>query len=117
MNSSSLDLCDVFPSNHSEYACVLLFIVYILTCYNYFITLIYMGLQRKQREEIDDTQPVPEQETPPEPVQETLEPDVQEEPPKKVGRPKKEKKPRTAKQLANDERQRQRFKQQHEAKK
>ena len=31
------------------------------------------------------------------------------EEPKKVGRPKKEKKPRTAKQLANDERQRQRF--------
>ena len=57
--------------------------------------------------------PTPQPPQPSEPL--STEPVPEES--KKVGRPKKEKKPRTAKQLANDERQRQRFKQEHEARK
>ena len=74
-----------------------------------------MGVQKKQPDEI--VEPVQEQvpviEAPAEP---TPEPTL-EEPPKKAGRPKKEKKPRTPAQLANDEKQRQRFKREHEARK
>ena len=77
-----------------------------------------MGLQRPQRHEIaraalaakesTNLEQVVEKPVPEEPVQ-SIQEQVQAEP-KKVGRPKKEKKPRSAKQLANDERQRQRFK-------
>ena len=71
-----------------------------------------MGLQRKQRDEIDDSQPVEEHQQPETPQLEVAEntlPEPVEEPalPKKVGRPKKARKPRTKKQLENDERQRQ----------
>ena len=72
-----------------------------------------MGVQKKQPDEI--VEPVQEQapviEAPAEPTPEP----TPEEPPKKAGRPKKEKKPRTPAQLANDEKQRQRFKKEHEA--
>ena len=74
-----------------------------------------MGVQKRQPDEIDE--PVQEQapviEAPAEPTPEP----VPEPEPKKVGRPKKEKKPRTPAQLANDEKQRQRFKKEHEARK
>ena len=76
-----------------------------------------MGVQKKQPDEI--IEPVEEkvQVEAPEPSLPEPVPEPVPEEPKKVGRPKKEKKPRTAKQLANDERQRQRFKQEHEARK
>ena len=68
-----------------------------------------MGVQKKQPDEI--VEPVEEQA----PVIEAPAEPTPEEPPKKAGRPKKEKKPRTPAQLANDEKQRQRFKKEHEA--
>ena len=68
-----------------------------------------MGVQKKQPDEI--VEPVEE----PAPVIEAPAEPTPEEPPKKAGRPKKEKKPRTPAQLANDEKQRQRFKKEHEA--
>ena len=68
-----------------------------------------MGVQKKQPDEI--IEPVQEQA----PVIEAPAEPTPEEPPKKAGRPKKEKKPRTPAQLANDEKQRQRFKKEHEA--
>ena len=74
-----------------------------------------MGVQKKQPDEI--VEPVQEQvpviEAPAEPTPEP----IPEPEPKKAGRPKKEKKPRSAAQLANDEKQRQRFKREHEARK
>ena len=74
-----------------------------------------MGVQKKQPDEI--VEPVEEQtpviEAPAEPTPEP----IPEPEPKKAGRPKKEKKPRTPAQLANDEKQRQRFKKEHEARK
>ena len=72
-----------------------------------------MGVQKKQPDEIVEPvqEEVPVIEAPAEPT-----PDPVPEPePKKAGRPKKEKKPRSAAQLANDEKQRQRFKREHEA--
>jgi len=88
-----------------------------------------MGLQRPQRHEIaraalaaresTNLEQVVEKPVTEEPVQSVPEPvpePVQAEP-KKVGRPKKEKKQRSAKQLANDERQRQRFRDEHAARK
>ena len=74
-----------------------------------------MGVQKKQPDEIVEPvqEDVPVIEAPAEPT-----PDPVPEPePKKAGRPKKEKKPRSAAQLANDEKQRQRFKREHEARK
>ena len=74
-----------------------------------------MGVQKKQPDEIVE----PVQEQPPvieAPAEPTPEP-IPEPEPKKAGRPKKEKKPRTPAQLANDEKQRQRFKKEHEARK
>ena len=74
-----------------------------------------MGVQKKQPDEIVEPvqEEVPVIEAPAEPT-----PDPVPEPePKKAGRPKKEKKPRSAAQLANDEKQRQRFKREHEARK
>ena len=66
-----------------------------------------MGVQKKQPDEI--VEPVQEQvpviEAPAEPTPEP----IPEPEPKKAGRPKKEKKPRSAAQLANDEKQRRKF--------
>ena len=74
-----------------------------------------MGVQKKQPDEI--IEPVEEnvQVEAPEPSLPEPVPEPVPEEPKKVGRPKKEKKPRSAAQLANDEKQRQRFKREHEA--
>ena len=72
-----------------------------------------MGVQKKQPDEIDE--PVQEQPHMQTPLEEPTSEPVLESEPKKVGRPKKEKKPRTPAQLANDEKQRQRFKKEHEA--
>ena len=74
-----------------------------------------MGVQKKQPDEIDE--PVQEQPLVQTPLEEPTPEPVPEPEPKKVGRPKKEKKPRTPAQLANDEKQRQRFKKEHEARK
>jgi hypothetical protein len=76
-----------------------------------------MGVQKKQPDEI--IEPVEEkvQVEAPEPSLPEPVPEPVPEEPKKVGRPKKEKKPRTPAQLANDEKQRQRFKKEHEARK
>lgn len=64
-----------------------------------------MGLQKRYPDINDETEPVEE----PTPMEELIEP--------KKGRPKKDKKPRTPAQLKNDEKQRQRFKKEHESRK
>ena len=74
-----------------------------------------MGVQKKQPDEI--VEPVQEQPQEEVTVEEPVSEPIGEIAPKKAGRPKKEKKPRSAAQLANDEKQRQRFKQEHEARK
>ncbi len=74
-----------------------------------------MGVQKKQPDEI--VEPVQEQPQEEATVEEPVSEPIGEIAPKKVGRPKKEKKPRTPAQLANDEKQRQRFKREHEARK
>ena len=74
-----------------------------------------MGVQKKQPDEI--VEPVQEQPQEEVTVEEPVSEPIGEIAPKKAGRPKKEKKPRTPAQLANDEKQRQRFKQEHEARK
>ena len=72
-----------------------------------------MGVQKKQPDEI--VEPVQEQPQEEVTVEEPVSEPIGEIAPKKAGRPKKEKKPRTPAQLANDEKQRQRFKKEHEA--
>ena len=74
-----------------------------------------MGVQKKQPDEI--VEPVQEQPQEEATVEEPVSEPIGEIAPKKAGRPKKEKKPRTPAQLANDEKQRQRFKREHEARK
>ena len=74
-----------------------------------------MGVQKKQPDEI--VEPVQEQPQEEATVEEPDSEPIGEIAPKKAGRPKKEKKPRTPAQLANDEKQRQRFKREHEARK
>ena len=70
-----------------------------------------MGLQKPNRQEIAQKALAPVESTD---LNQVAEPSAEA---KKVGRPKKERKPRSAAQLANDERQRQRFKKEHAARK
>ena len=70
-----------------------------------------MGLQKPNRQEIAQKALAPVESTD---LDQVAEPSAEA---KKVGRPKKERKPRSAAQLANDERQRQRFKKEHAARK
>ena len=70
-----------------------------------------MGLQKPNRQEIAQKALAPVESTD---LNQVAEPATEA---KKVGRPKKERKPRSAAQLANDERQRQRFKKEHAARK
>ena len=70
-----------------------------------------MGLEKPNRQEIAQKALAPVESTD---LNQVAEPSAEA---KKVGRPKKERKPRSAAQLANDERQRQRFKKEHAARK
>ncbi len=70
-----------------------------------------MGLQKPNRQEIAQKALAPVESTD---LDQITEPSAEA---KKVGRPKKERKPRSAAQLANDQRQRERFKKEHAARK
>ena len=70
-----------------------------------------MGLEKPNRQEIAQKALAPVESTD---LNQIAEPSAEA---KKVGRPKKERKPRSAAQLANDQRQRERFKKEHAARK